>query len=86
MPISGASSGRPERARTSHRAGGAGCGWIAAPAPGGDGSRKPPEMGTVTLVAILLATGVLATFDLLAMRFGADSRDPGGDDRRWRIR
>jgi hypothetical protein len=35
---------------------------------------------------VLLAMAGLAAFDLIALRFGADSRDPAGDDRRWRIR
>jgi hypothetical protein len=43
-------------------------------------------MDSITLVAIVLATAGLAAFDLLAWRFGTDSRDLGGDDRRWRIR
>ena len=44
-------------------------------------------MGSFTFAAIvLLATAGLATFDLIALRFGADSRDLAGDDRRWRIR
>ena len=37
-------------------------------------------------VIVLLATAGLAAFDLIAMRFGADSRDQVGDERRWRIR
>jgi hypothetical protein len=44
-------------------------------------------MAWITLVAIaLLATAGLAAFDVLALRFGADSRDSLGDDRRFRIR
>ena len=35
---------------------------------------------------VLLATAGLAAFDLLALRFGADSRELLSDDRRWRIR
>jgi hypothetical protein len=35
---------------------------------------------------VLLAMAGLAAFDLIALRFGADSRDSAGDDRRWRIR
>jgi hypothetical protein len=31
-------------------------------------------------------TAGLAAFDLLALRFGADSRELLSDDRRWRIR
>lgn len=44
-------------------------------------------MDSFTFAAIvLLAMAGLAAFDLIALRFGGDSRDPGGDDRRWRIR
>jgi hypothetical protein len=44
-------------------------------------------MSSITFAAIvLLATAGLAAFALIAMRFGADSRDVVGDDRRWRIR
>jgi hypothetical protein len=44
-------------------------------------------MGSATVVVIaLLATAGLVAFDLIALRFGADSRDLAGDDRRWRIR
>jgi len=44
-------------------------------------------MSAATLAAIvLLAMAGLAAFDLIALRFGADSRDLVGDDHRWRIR
>ena len=44
-------------------------------------------MSSSTFAAIvLLATAGLVAFDLIAMRFGKDSRDLAGDDRRWRIR
>jgi len=60
---------------------------MAVPALGAHGSEKQPEMGAITLVAILaLATAGLVVFDVVALRFGADSRDPAGDDRRWRMR
>jgi hypothetical protein len=35
---------------------------------------------------VLLAIAGLAAFDLIALRFGTDSRDSACDDRRWRIR
>jgi len=44
-------------------------------------------MAAITLAAIaVLATAGLAAFDVLALRFGADSRESLGDDRRFRIR
>ena len=44
-------------------------------------------MDSCTFAAIvLLAMAVLAAFYLIALRFGADSREAAGDDRRWRIR
>jgi hypothetical protein len=43
-------------------------------------------MGSMAFLAIvLLATAGLIAFDLLALRFGADSRDTVGDDRRRRM-
>ena len=43
-------------------------------------------MGSITFAAVvLLATAGLVAFDLLAARFGADSRDTVGDDRCRRI-
>jgi hypothetical protein len=43
-------------------------------------------MDSVTFAAIvLLATAGLVAFDLLALRFGADSRERVGDDRRRRL-
>jgi hypothetical protein len=44
-------------------------------------------MSAPALAAIaFLATAALALFDLLALRYGADSRELLGDDRRRRIR
>jgi len=44
-------------------------------------------MAAITLAAIaVLATAGLAAFDVLALRFGADSRESLEDDRRFRIR
>jgi hypothetical protein len=44
-------------------------------------------MSSATFAAIvLLATAGLAAVHLIAMHFGADSRDLAGEDRRWRIR
>jgi hypothetical protein len=33
-----------------------------------------------SLLAILVAATAIVAFDMLAIRFGADSRDPMGDD------
>jgi hypothetical protein len=35
----------------------------------------------IGLFAVLLAVGTLLLLDVLAIRFGVDSRDPIGDDR-----
>jgi hypothetical protein len=44
-------------------------------------------MSLMAFAAIVLpATAGLAAFDLLALRFDADSRELLSDDRRWRIR
>jgi hypothetical protein len=44
-------------------------------------------MSSLAFAAIfLLAVAGIAAFDLLALRFGADSRELLGDDRRRRIR
>jgi hypothetical protein len=37
------------------------------------------------LIAIGIAVGLLAIFDVLAARFGVDSRDGIGDDRQLRL-
>jgi hypothetical protein len=44
-------------------------------------------MSSSTFAAIvLLATARLAPFDLIALRFGTDSRDLVANDDNWRIR